>query len=245
NIPEHYTKYESSIAMRDGKRLFTSIYVPKDTSRTYPFLMTRTPYSVAPYGVDQFKTRLGPSEAFDRAGYIFVFQDVRGRYLSEGEFVEMRPHIDTPKGNADVDESTDTYDTVEWLLKNVPNHNGRAGIWGISYPGFFTSASIIDSHPAIKAASPEAPMTDLFFNDDGYHGGAFMLSANHGFYVGFKPQKNPTMPENRTSFGIESSNGYQFYLQAGPTENLDKAFKGSNFLFHDQLVHTTYDDYWK
>src|SRR5437867_345443 len=152
SIQAHYTKYESYITVRDGKRLFTSIYVPKDTSRSYPFLMTRTPYSVAPYGVDQFRTRLGPSEAFDRAGYIFVFQDVRGRYLSEGDFVEMRPHIDTPKGNADVDESTDTYDTVEWLLKKVTNHNGRVGLWGISYPGFYTSASIIDTHPAIKAA---------------------------------------------------------------------------------------------
>ena len=141
NIQANYTKYESYITVRDGKRLFTSIYVPKDTSRSYPFLMTRTPYSVAPYGVDQFRTRLGPSEAFDRAGYIFVFQDVRGRYLSEGDFVEMRPHIDTPKGNTDVDESTDTYDTVEWLLKNVANHNGRVGIWGISYPGFYTSAT--------------------------------------------------------------------------------------------------------
>ena len=180
--------------MRDGKRLFTSIYVPKDTSRSYPFLMTRTPYSVAPYGVDQFRTRLGPSEAFDRAGYIFVFQDVRGRYLSEGDFVEMRPHIDTPKRNTDVDESTDTYDTVEWLLKNVANHNGRVGIWGISYPGFYTSASIIDNHPAIKAASPQAPMTDLFMGDDSYHNGAFMLAANFSFYTGFKPRPQPTLP---------------------------------------------------
>src|SRR6267154_379252 len=117
SVPEHYTKYESYITMRDGKRLFTSIYAPKDAAKTYPFLMTRTPYSVAPYGVDKFKTRLGPSEAFDKAGYIFVFQDVRGRYLSEGAFVEMHPHIDSPKSNTDVDESTDMYDTVEWLIK--------------------------------------------------------------------------------------------------------------------------------
>ena len=159
-VRAHYTKYEFRIAMRDGKRLFTSVYVPKDTSKPYPFLMTRTPYTVGPYGEDNYRARLGPSETFDKAGYIFVFQDVRGRYMSEGAFVEMRPHIDHPQSNQDVDESTDTYDTVEWLLKNVPNNNGKVGIWGISYPGFYTSASIIDSHPAIKAASPEAPMTD-------------------------------------------------------------------------------------
>ena len=180
NVRAHYTKYEHYITMRDGKRLFTSIYVPKDASRPYPFLMTRTPYSVGPYGEDQYRPRLGPSESFDRAGYIFVFQDVRGRYLSEGDFIEMRPHIDHPQGKNDVDESTDTYDTVEWLVKNIPNNNGNAGIWGISYPGFFTSASIIDSHPAIKAASPQAPMTDLFRGDDAYHNGAFMLDANFG-----------------------------------------------------------------
>jgi putative CocE/NonD family hydrolase len=144
-----------------------------------------------------------------------------------------------------VDESTDTYDTVEFLLKHVENNNGRVGIAGISYPGFYTSASIIDSHPAIKAASPQAPMTNLFFNDDGYHGGAFMLAANHGFYVGFKPQKNPTLPERRVPYDFGTPDGYKYYLQAGPTEDLDKAFDGSNFLFHDQLVHTTYDDYWK
>ena len=201
SIPKHYTKYESSITMRDGKRLFTSIYVPKDASRSYPFLMTRTPYSVAPYGVDQFKTRLGPSEAFDKAGYIFVFQDVRGRYLSEGDFVEMRPHLDKPQSKTDVDESTDTYDTVEWLLKNVANNNGRVGIWGISYPGFYTSASIIDSHPAIKAASPQAPMTDLFMGDDSYHNGAFMLAANFSFYTGFKPRPRPTLPARGVRMG--------------------------------------------
>ncbi|MGA7338381.1 MAG: CocE/NonD family hydrolase, partial [Candidatus Sulfotelmatobacter sp.] len=162
SIKEHYTKYEYRIPMRDGVHLFTSIYVPKDSSRTYPFLINRTPYSVAPYGVDLYRTRLGPSPDFDKAGYIFVNQDVRGRYMSEGTFVEMRPHIDNKKSKQDVDDSTDLYDTIDWLLKNVPNNNGNAGIWGISYPGFFTSASIIDSHPALKAASPEAPMTNLF-----------------------------------------------------------------------------------
>jgi putative CocE/NonD family hydrolase len=248
-IKSHYAKYEYRIPMRDGAKLFVSVYTPqagafKDPG-PYPFLMTRTPYSCAPYGEDKVPARLGPSEELLESGYIFVCADARGRYESEGVFQEMNPHIDDKKSNKDVDESTDTYDTVEFLLKHVANNNGKVGITGISYPGFYTSASIIDSHPAIKAASPQAPMTNLFFNDDGYHGGAFMLSANHGFYTGFKPQKNPTLPEQRTSFGIGTSDGYQYYLQAGPTENLDKAFHGSNFLFHDQVVHTTYDDYWK
>lgn len=162
-LKEHYTKYEYRIPMRDGVHLFTSVYVPKDTSRAYPFLINRTPYSVGPYGVDLYRTRLGPSPEFDKAGYIFVNQDVRGRYMSEGTFNEMRPHIDNKKSKQDVDDASDLYDTIDWLLKNVPNNNGNAGIWGISYPGFFTSASIIDSHPALKAASPQAPMTDLFW----------------------------------------------------------------------------------
>lgn len=180
-VKAHYTKYEYRIPMRDGKRLFTSVYVPKDTAQAWPILMDRTPYSVGPYGEDQYKRNLGPSDEFEKSTYIFVYQDVRGRYLSEGEFVEMRPHLDVKKGPQDVDESSDTHDTIEFLLKHVPNHNGKVGIWGISYPGFYTSASIIDSHPALKAASPQAPMTDLFRGDDGYHNGAFKLAANFGF----------------------------------------------------------------
>jgi len=194
-IKTHYGKYEYRIPMRDGVKLFVSVYVPvagafKDPG-PYPFLMTRTPYSCGPYGEDKMPARLGPSQELLESGYIFVCGDARGRYESEGVFQEMNPHIDDKKSNKDVDESTDMYDTVDFLLKHVENNNGNVGITGISYPGFYTSASIIDSHPAIKAASPQAPMTNLFFNDDGYHGGAFMLSANYGFYVGFLPQKNP------------------------------------------------------
>ncbi len=217
DIRAHYTKYEYSIPMRDGVKLFTAVYVPKDSSHSYPFMMDRTPYSVAPYGVDNYRTSLGPSEAFEKSGYIFVYQDVRGRYMSEGAFIEMRPHIDHKTSNNDVDDSTDTYDTIEWLLKNVPNNNGRVGIWGISYPGFFTSASIIDSHPALKAASPQAPMTDLFMGDDAYHGGAFMLAANFGFYSAFKPQNNPALPpKERQPFDYGTSSGYDFFRAMGP-----------------------------
>ena len=177
-VKAHYTKYEYRIPMRDGKRLFTSVYVPKDTSQPYPILMDRTPYNVGPYGEDQYKKQIGPSDEFEKAGYIIVYQDVRCRYMSEGDFLEMRPHIDVKKSSKDVDDSSDTYDAIEFLLKRIPNNKGKVGIWGISYPGFYTSASMIDSHRALKAASPQAPMTDLFFTDDGYHGGAFMLAAN-------------------------------------------------------------------
>ncbi|HKV39454.1 MAG TPA: CocE/NonD family hydrolase [Blastocatellia bacterium] len=245
-VRAHYTKYEYRIPMRDGKKLFTSVYVPKDTSQPYPILMTRTPYSVEPYGEDQYKAHLGPSDEFEKAGYIFVYQDVRGRYLSEGEFVEMRPHIDVKKSPKDVDDSSDTYDTIEFLLKAVPNNNGKAGIWGISYPGFYTSASIIDSHPALKAASPQAPMTDLFMGDDAYHGGAFMLAANFGFYTFFKPFDQPAPPpKSPQAFEFGTPDGYQFFLEPGSTSNLNKKYlKESNPLFNDQLRHTTYDEYW-
>jgi putative CocE/NonD family hydrolase len=243
---EHYTKYEYRIPMRDGAHLFTAVYVPKDSSLAYPFLIDRTPYSVGPYGVDQYRNQLGPSPEFDKAGYIFVFQDVRGRYMSEGQFVEMRPHVDNKKSNKDVDDASDLYDTIDWLLKNVPNNNGNAGIWGISYPGFFTSASIIDSHPALKAASPQAPMTNLFMGDDAYHGGAFMLAANFGLYAFFKPQENPQLPPKTfVPFDYGTNDGYDFFLHAGPIGKLSKLLQGKSALFDDQMRHDTFDDYWK
>lgn len=247
-VRTHYTKYEFRIPMRDGKRLFTSVYAPKDSaSGPYPFLMSRTPYSVAPYGEDEYPTQLGPSEDFEKSGYIFVRQDVRGRWMSEGEFIEMHPHIDNKKSPQDVDDASDTYDTIEFLLKHVPNNNGKVGIYGISYPGFYTSASMIDSHPALVAASPQAPMTDLFMGDDGYHGGAFMLAANFGFYGPFfHPQTEPQIPKPTIPFDFGTPDSYKFYLQAGNVTNLDKLYLGgSNWLFNDQAKHSTYDDYWK
>ena len=246
-VRAHYTKYEFRIPMRDGVHLFTSVYVPKDQSQPWPFLVDRTPYSVAPYGEDKYKSTLGPSDEFEKAGYIFVYQDVRGRYLSEGEFREMNPHIDVKKSAKDVDDSSDFYDTIEYLLKHVPNNNGKVGIWGISYPGFYTSASIIDSHPALKAASPQAPMTDLFLGaDDAYHGGAFMLGANFGFYTFFRPFKEPDLPKDEHEFDMGTPDSYDFYLRMGSLANLDKQIlKGSNWLWNDQVNHWTYDNYWK
>ena len=245
SVKARYTKYEYRIRMRDDVHLFTSVYVPKDASQAYPFLINRTPYSVAPYGEDHYRKSLGPTPDFDRSGYIFVYQDARGRYMSEGTFVEMTPHIDHKTSNHDVDDSSDLYDTIDWLLKNVPNNNGNAGIWGISYPGFYTSASIIDSHPALKAASPEAPMTDLFMGDDSYHGGAFMLAANFGFYVSFKPQENPELPAKTVPFDFGTQDGYEFYLKVGPLANLSRYLGGRSALWDDQVRHDTYDDYWK
>ncbi len=247
-VRSHYTKYEYRIPMRDGKRLFTAVYVPKDAaSGPYPFLMNRTPYSVAPYGEDKYPKSLGPSDEFEKSGYIFVYQDVRGRWMSEGSFVEMRPHIDNKQSPQDVDDASDTHDTIDFLLKHVPNNNGKVGIWGISYPGFYTSASIIDSHPALVAASPQAPMTDLFLGDDSYHGGAFMLSAGFGFYAPyFHPQKTPITPRPTVPFDFGTPDSYRFYLGAGNIANLDKLYlKGSNWLFDDQFKHDTYDEYWQ
>ena len=250
-IKSHYSKYEYRIPMRDGVHLFTSVYVPKASAFAdhgpYPFLMDRTPYSVAPYGEDKYPRRLGPSPEFMRGGYIFVYQDVRGRWMSEGTFVEMRPHIDVKKSANDVDDSSDTSDTIDFLLKHVPNNNGKVGIWGISYPGFYTSASMIDANPALVAASPQAPMTNLFLGaDDSYHGGAFMLDANFGFYVFFHPQTQPTEPKPEVPFDFGTPDIYQFYLKAGSLSEMEQKYlHGTNWLYTDQMKHDTYDDYWQ
>ena len=161
-VAAHYAKREAMIPMRDGVKLYAAIYVPKTRSGTHPILLTRTPYSAAPYGPTAFPRYLGPGARFPEAGYIFVTQDVRGRYRSEGRFVHMTPHRAVKRGPKDVDESTDTYDTIEWLLRHVAGNNGRVGLWGISYGGFFAAAGMIDAHPALKAVSPQAPQADSF-----------------------------------------------------------------------------------
>ena len=247
---EHYTKYEHRVPVRDGSRLFTVVYVPKDDSRRYPFLMVRTPYGCGPYGVDRDGVRgLAPSEAFLKAGYIFVCQDVRGRNLSEGRFIEMTPHRPAKQGPAEFDESSDTHDSVQWLLDHIPGHNGRVGLWGVSYPGFYVAASVIDSHPAIKAASPQAPIGDLFMGDDAYHGGAFMLAANFGFYTGFKPQQAPVAPPKQwPQFDWGTLDGYEYFLQLGNLDAMSQRLSrdgGPNPYFDVQVEHDRYDDFWK
>ena len=248
-IRARYTKYEFRIAMRDGAKLFTAVYVPKDasTTKTYPFLMERTPYSVAPYGTDNYPKHLGPAPSFVADGFIFVYQDVRGRFQSDGTWQEMTPAKDVKKGPRDVDESTDTYDTVDWLLKNVPNNNGKAGIYGISYPGFYAAAGMVDSHPALKACSPQAPVTDLYMGDDAYHNGAFMLEANFGFYVIFKPRAGLEYPpKDWNNFNYGTNDGFDFYLAMGPLSSAKKLYlKDSNFYWDDQVQHPNYDEYWK
>jgi hypothetical protein len=247
SVAEHYTKFEFRIPMRDGVRLFTAVYTPKDGAKRYPFLIQRTPYSVAPYGVDKLRSSLGPDEQFARDGYIFVYQDVRGRFQSEGAWVEMTPHRPVKQSNQDVDESTDTYDTIEWLLRNVPHNNGKAGLYGISYPGFYAAAGMIDAHPALKAVSPQAPVTDLFLGDDCFHNGAFMLAANFTFYSFFVERKEgPQPPQPRAPVDRGTPDGYDFFLAMGPLANAnEKYLKFENPYWNALMAHTRYDEFWQ
>jgi uncharacterized protein len=247
DVRARYTKNEYMVPMRDGVRIFTSIYAPKDQAQKYPFLLTRTPYSVAPYGVDQYLTSLGPSEQFQKDGFIFVYQDARGRYMSEGEFQQVRPFVPTKRTSKDIDESTDTFDTIEWLLKNVANHNGRVGMVGVSQPGFHVAASIINSHPALKAASPQAPTADYYMGDDVYHNGAFMLGANFGFYSGFVPRRGaPEPPKPAIRFDRGTPDAYDFFLHLPSLAGANTQLFGGNAAYWQEIVdHTTYDDFWK
>ena len=246
HVKANYTKYEYRIPMRDGKRLFTAVYVPKDSSKTYPMMLTRTPYSVKPYGVDQYRENLGPSALFGKAGYIFVYQDVRGRWMSEGDFVDMRPHLAKKQNPADFDESTDTWDTIEWLIKNVPNHNGKVGMMGISYPGFYTSAGMIDAHPALIACSPQAPIVDWFIGDDWHHNGALQLP--HAFnFMATQGHKRPE-PTKKIDhkFDHGTPDGYDFFLRMGTLPNADaQYYKGDVPFWNEVMNHSNYDDFWK
>ena len=243
-IRNNYSKKEVYITMRDGIKLFTAIYSPND-SAPYPILMERTPYSCSPYGENNFSKRLGPNSNFMKGKYIFVYQDVRGRYKSEGDFKEMTPAIDDKRSNTDVDESSDTYDTVDWLLKNTKN-NGRVGIYGISYPGFYASASLPDAHPAIRAVSPQAPVTDEFIGDDCNHNGAFFLLDNFDFYNYFDGERNAVGDDYKPVFESESDDLYKFFLNIGPLKNANgpKYFNGTG-VWGQTLQHDTYDSFWQ
>ncbi|MDR1602111.1 MAG: CocE/NonD family hydrolase [Tannerella sp.] len=245
-IREHYTKIERMIPMRDGVKLFTAIYIPKDRREKYPILLNRTPYTVSPYGEDRYRSALGPSTAFVREGYIFAYQDIRGRWMSEGEFIDARPYIPHKKGKKDVDESSDTYDTIEWLIKNIEGNNGKVGIYGISYPGFYASCGLIDSHPALKAASPQAPVTDLFVGDDTYHNGAFFLMGNYTFYANFgqvRPAPTGTPYYQPVRFGTED--GYRFFLENTYADLKEKYFKDLVPIWDEMISHSTYDEFWQ
>jgi putative CocE/NonD family hydrolase len=245
-VKSHYTKYEYRIPMRDGVRLFTAVYIPKDQGRRYPILLMRTPYGVQPYGEDAYKEDIGPSPAFGREGYIVAYQDVRGRWMSEGDFVNMRPHRARRDKPTDIDESTDTYDTIDWLITHLPDHNGRVGMWGISYPGFYTAAGMIDAHPALKAASPQAPVTDWFTGDDWHHNGAFFLPHAFNFLASFgRPRPRPTQ-QVFDRFKHGTPDGYDFFLRLGPLSNANQRYFKDDVAFWNEIMrHGTYDDFWQ
>jgi putative CocE/NonD family hydrolase len=240
-VKENYIQQDHMVPMRDGKRLFTTVYIPRDTTQKYPIIMTRTPYRT-----DRFINPIGMGRDFAIEGYIFVYQDVRGRYQSEGNFVNVRPHKPVKKSPTDIDESTDTYDTIEWLLHNIPGNNGRVGLWGISYLGFYTTHGIIDAHPALKAASPQAPVTDWFIGDDFHHNGAFFLTDAFSFISSFGvPRPKPTK-EHAPRFDFKMPDGYKFFMELGPLRNVnEKYFKKGIPFWNDLMEHGTYDDFWK
>lgn len=247
-VLENYTKVEKQITMRDGVKLFTSIYIPKDQSKKYPFLINRTPYTVAPYGADKFKTSLGNFPAMMREGFIFVYQDVRGKWMSEGAFDDIRPQVANKKSKKDIDESTDTYDTIDWLVKNIKNNNGKAGIWGISYPGFYSTTSLPGAHPALKAVSPQAPVTDWFRGDDFHHNGALFLMDAFGFMSTFGvPRPKPITPDKGPkNFQFPIADNYRFYLESGSVKNLkDKYFADSIKFWNDLFAHPNLDIFWQ
>ena len=243
-VAENYTKQEVRIKMRDGLELFTAIYSPKDTSKKYPIVMQRTPYNCAPYGPDQFKRSIAPNETMMKEGYIVVYQDVRGRYMSDGLYDNMRGYIPNKKVKTEVDEASDTYDTIDWLVKNVANNNGNVGTWGISYPGYYASYSLLSGHPALKAVSPQACISDFFF-DDFHHNGAYLLSYWKVTPL-FGPQKTKPTTEAWFKFpNVGTNDDYQFFLNAGPLVNLDKYYDSSNEFWQQLKEHSSYDEFWQ
>ena len=240
-----YQKSEHLIPLRDGTKLHTTVFSPKDTTKTYPILMKRTPYSCAPYGADAFPASLGPSEYFVKAGYIFVNQDVRGRFMSEGTFQQVTPHIANKKSPTDCDESSDTYDTIDWLLKNLPNNNGRVGMFGISYPGFYASAGMIDAHPALRAVSPQAPVGDWYF-DDFLHNGAFFLAHAYQWLNNNAHERTGPTTERSPPEVLPTIDGYQLFLDANTIEEINRRhLKGKVPFWTEMMAHPNRDEFWK
>ncbi len=243
-IRDNYTKMEQYIPMRDGIKLFTAIYLPKDKSEKHPILMNRTPYSCAPYGLINWRAFwTGHWKYYMRENYIIVIQDVRGRWMSEGEFVDIRPFNKNKTGN-EFDEASDTYDAIDWLIKNLDNNNGNVGVFGISYPGFYATMAAASGHPALKAVSPQAPVTEWFLGDDFHHNGAFMQMDGFNFYSGFgKPRPKPTTVGPR-GFDFPIRDNYKFYLE-NPLPKLMELMKDSVAFWKDLYAHPNYDDWWK
>ncbi|MDJ0646425.1 MAG: CocE/NonD family hydrolase [Flavobacteriaceae bacterium] len=257
-VEDNYDKKEVQITMRDGIRLHTTIYTPKNKSKTYPILLQRTPYSCRPYGEGQFRTKIGPNSHLMKQGNIIVYQDVRGRWMSEGTYDNMRAYNPTKNSKEDIDEASDTYDTIDWLVKNVENNNGNVGTWGISYPGFYATYSTLDAHPALKAASPQACIGDFYF-DDFHHNGAFLLSYFRVIPLFGTPKNKPTDSAWYKLPDLGTKDQYQFFLDAGPLSNLNTYFqyesldnpslKGKDviddFFWKEFVEHPNYDSVWQ
>lgn len=245
DVRAHYTKSEHMVAMRDGVELFTVVYQPKDSSAEYPILLFRTPYSIPPYGIDEYASLLGPSVEFDRDGYIFVFQDARGKFRSEGEFEVMRPYVPVKSGPTSVDESSDTYDTIEWALEALPHNNGKVGMWGISYPGWQTVMGMMDAHPALVAVSPQASPSDMFIGDDFHHNGAFRLMYAFSWLAGNARPRAGQTTERGERFDYGTPDGYNFFMAAGTPGSIDSLyFHGEVPAWNDFMSHPDYDEYW-
>lgn len=248
-LVQHYDLSHHFIPMRDGAKLYTIVYTPKADGKKYPFLMNRTCYNASRN--DNYKLGNQPSDFLIEEKYIFVFQDVRGRYMSEGTFDNMRPNI---KGNNkrkknEIDESSDTYDTIEWLLKDIKNNNGKVGMYGISYPGFYTAAALPDAHPALKASSPQAPIADFYF-DDFHHHGAYLQSYTPAFAV-FGYQKDSLTKEPWYTdelyrfFDLSVGDAYDFYMDMGPLKNVTENYHHDNFFWQQIVDHPNYDEFWQ
>ena len=240
-LEDNYSKTEAMLTMRDGVKLYTSVYQPVD-SDDRPVLLVRTPYSCAPYG-DGWKGDLTEyMTEFLRNKYILVFQDVRGRYMSEGEYENVRPYNPDKSGN-EIDEASDTYDTIEWLLANTDN-NGSVGVTGMSYPGFYATMAALSGHPALKAVSPQAPILDWFKGDDVHHNGALMLMDIYSFapYM-FKKHDNPVEEDH----GLPSPIGpdaYSWFLDKLTPANMTAALPDTLQFWNEILEHPDYDEYW-
>ena len=246
-IVNNYYKIERMIPMRDGVRLFTSIYIPKDSTKKHPIMMNRTPYSCSPYGENKIKPFWERNtKIYLKEKYIMVFQDVRGRYMSEGVFEDVRPYINDKKTNKDIDEASDTYDAIDWLVKNVPSSNGNVGVSGISYPGFYSTMAALSGHPALKAVSPQAPVTDWFRGDDFHHNGVFFLLDCFDFDQSFGvPRPKPTTIDAK-DFSYPTPDNYDFFLREGSLKSMTRKYKGDTMKFWNEVMeHPTYDAFWK
>ncbi len=242
----NYTKQEVKIKMRDGINLFTTVYAPKNNSEKHPVLMMRTPYSCAPYGEKIFSTRLYKSYWLNylKEGYIIVTQDVRGKYMSEGVFEDVRP-LRSKKNKTNIDESTDTYDAINWLIKNIPNNNGNVGVFGISYPGFYSTMAAASNHPSLKAVSPQAPVTEWFMGDDFHHNGAFALMDAFSFYSSFGlPRPEPTT-KSLPGYKFPNKDNYDFFLTTGAFQHFGKLFSDSVRFWKQLAAHPNYDGFWQ